>query len=262
MSEQQSEQILQTTCTECESVFNLNLSQLLAADGRVRCSECNTIFDANIHLIDEPKETKEEYDVLDDLMSEIPDVSLDNASLDNISSDIEAVSLHEAMNGDNTISNTRNLTHLYWITGILLLTGVVFIQWVYFNQIQLIKKPNRQNWVLSICSFMPCHTDKFESKTQIKLIERNIFTHPTRANALLISGSFINEAPFSQKVPSLKISLFNLNSEVIAQRIFTPQEYTQSSKSIKSIAPGENIHFKLEVEDPKTVTITYEFEFI
>ena len=144
----------------------------------------------------------------------------------------------------------------------VLLVCIAIRQWVYMDRLQLITDPNRQNLVLRLCSFIPCDTTEFKSINQFKLIERNIFTHPTQANALLISGSYVNEAPFSQKTPSLKVTLFNLNGEVIAQRLFTPIEYSSESVSLKTIAPGENIHFKLEVTDPNTVTITYEFEFI
>lgn len=242
MSEFHNDELLQTTCTECHSIFHLNLPQLLAADGNVRCSECHEIFDANINLV-------REHVVVTDILDELEQES-------------QSVSLHEAMNDGEQGLNPKKLTNIYWFSGILLLVGIALMQWVYFDRLQLIKNPNRQNLVLSLCSFIPCDTTQFKSTNQFKLIERNIFTHPTQANALLISGSYVNEAPFSQKTPSLKISLFNLNAEIIAQRLFTPNEYSIESESLNTIAPGENIHFKIEVADPNTVTITYEFEFI
>lgn len=242
MSEHYENELLQTTCTECQSIFHLNLPQLLAADGKVRCSECKQIFDANTHLVREHK--------------------VENTILDELDFEAQSVSLHDAMNDGEPSSSSKNLMHLAWFAGILFLMGIALIQWVYFDRLQLIKNPNRQHLVLTLCSFIPCDTSQFKSTNQFKLIERNIFTHPTQANALLISGSFVNEAPFSQMTPSLKISLFNLNGDTIAQRLFTPSEYSIETDSLDSIAPGENIHFKLEVTDPNTVTITYEFEFI
>lgn len=241
MSAHHENELLQTTCTECQSIFHLNLAQLVAADGHVRCSECNAIFDANTHLIREH--------------------NIANKPLDGLRSE-QAVSLHEAMSSGDDAANKKSPTKLYYFLGILILMGVLSIQWVYFNRLQLIKNPNRQHLVLSLCSWIPCDTSNFKNTKQFKLIERNIFTHPTQANALLISGFYINEAPFSQKKPSLKISLFNLNSEVIAQRSFTPAEYSNEPAFLKTIAPGQKMRFKLEVIDPSSVTITYEFEFI
>jgi len=242
MPEYIKEELLQTTCTECGSVFHLNLPQLLAADGRVRCSECHEIFDANINLVRK--------------MTEAPDI------FDELIAESQSVSLHEAMNEGDHSFNTSNRSNLMWGFGILLLIATASLQWIYFDRLNLIKNPNKQQLVLSLCSVVPCDATQFKSTQQFTLIERNIFTHPTQANALLISGSFINEAPFTQQSPSLKVSLFNLNGEAIAQRTFLPIEYAQNDQSIHSITPGESIQFNLEVEDPHTVTITYEFEFL
>ncbi len=235
---------LQTTCTQCHSTFKLNLSQLLAADGKVRCSECHSVFDANIHLVRKPRQ---DINLLDELAS---------------AAETESVSLHEAMHDGNQKKPSKALNNISWAIGIILLVIIAGFQWVYFNRLKLIQSPNTQSLVLTLCSFIPCDKSEFKNTKQFTLIERNIFTHPTQANALLISGSFVNEAPFSQKPPALKISLFNLNSEIIAQRIFSPIDYYQNEQSINSIAPGERIQFKLEVEDPNTITITYEFEFL
>lgn len=250
MSEHHENELLHTTCTECQSVFHLNLPQLLAADGKVRCSECNEVFDANIHLV---REHKVETSILDEIAEDCENKKSDES---------KTVSLHEAMNDGGDSSRTNSFISFYWLMGILLLAVIALVQWVYFDRLQLVNNPKRQNLVLNLCSFIPCDTSLFKSTNQFKLIERNIFTHPTQANALLISGSYVNEAPFSQKTPSLKVSLFNLNGEIIAQRLFTPIEYSIESAALTSIAPGENIHFKIEIADPNTVTITYEFEFI
>ncbi len=251
MSDLRENELLQTSCTECQSSFNLNLPQLLAADGQVRCSECLMVFDANINLTCEAPSSS----VADKIEEEID-------FLDEITSETESVSLHEAMNDGEKKSASKTLSNIYWAIGILLLVAIASIQWVYFNRLKFINTPAKQQLVLQVCSFLPCDASEFKSIKQFTLIERNIFTHPTRANALLISGSFVNEAPFSQKPPSLKISLFNLSGEVIAQRVFSPIDYYQTELSINNIAPGESIQFKLEVEDPDTVTITYEFEFL
>lgn len=252
------EGLMQTTCTECNSVFQLNLPQLLAADGRVRCSQCNQVFDANINLIKNKPEpilesneyTATETDTVDSITESLED-------------NLETVSLSEAMyEGQESKSISKDFSKLLWPLGILILLSLILVQWIYFDRFQLIKNPEKQNVVLSLCRILPCETSQFKNLQQFKLIERNIFTHPTQPNALLISGSFVNEAPFTQAPPSLKVSLFNISGEVTAQRLFSSNEYSANTLELDSIAPGERIHFQLEIIDPNTVTITYEFEFI
>lgn len=255
MPERPENEILQTRCTECDSTFNLNLSQLLAADGRVRCSQCNDVFDANIYLVRETDENTESES--ETISYSEPDI------LDELAEEVETVSLADAMHGDgDKLGNTKNWTHAAWFFAILLFIAIGLAQWVYFDRLELIKNPKHQNIILSLCSIIPCDSAQFKSNSQFTLIERNIFTHPTRPNALLISGSFVNEAPFTQKMPALNIRLFNLKGDIIAQRLFSPDEYQQNKPLIEKIAPGESIHFKLEVKDPDTVTITYEFDFL
>ncbi len=253
----ETEELLQTTCTECDSVFQLNKAQLLAADGRVRCSECDEIFDAHVHLnsshLNSSHLESTNKDTLLEPVLEQEIETLEQPQLDQV--ETTTVSLTDAMNDGQVINPTKSSQSLFWII-------ISAIQWIYFDRHQLIKKPKFQNTVLSLCKFLSCEDSKFKNTEQFSLIERNIFTHPTQANALLISGSFINEAPFAQQTPRLKVSLFNLQGEIIAQRHFEHFEYNQNPERLETIASGERIHFKLEVEDPNTVTITYEFEFI
>jgi len=246
------EELFQTSCTECSSVFNLNKAQLLAADGRVRCSECDEIFDANIHLASPNLNPSSELPVNEETEA-VESAEHDQAT---------TVSLTEAMNEGQILNTNKSLRPIIWALGISLLMGVSSLQWLYFDRHQLIKNPSYQSYVLSLCQYLSCDNAQFKNTDQFTLIERNIFTHPTQANALLISGSFINEAPFAQQTPQLKVSLFNLQGDIIAQRHFSHQEYNQSPEPLETIASGESIHFNLEVEDPNTVTITYEFEFI
>lgn len=232
------EDSLQTTCPQCKSVFKINNAQLLAADGQVECGQCHYVFDANTFLVNTQEVS-----------------SSDTQDLD------ENVSLHQAMNEGLEGTQSKNFAPLFWMLGILSLAAIFLLQYVYFDRYNMIQKRDQQRFVIELCKYIPCSDRLYKSPAQFSLLERNIFTHPNKQNALLISGSFVNEAPFVQPAPLLKISLFNLQGEVIAQRIFNASEY-RHNKTKQSIVPGETIHFKLEIEDPKTVTITYEFEFL
>ncbi|MBL7005402.1 MAG: DUF3426 domain-containing protein, partial [Gammaproteobacteria bacterium] len=145
--------------------------------------------------------------------------------------------------------------------GIIACVTIASLQWIYFDRHHLIKDARYQTVILSMCDYLNCDNRNFKNLNQFSLLERNIFTHPTHKKALLISGSYSNEAPFTQGAPNLKISMFNLQGNPIAQRIFHAEEYL-SGNTPKQITSGETIHFKLEVADPNTVAITYEFEFI
>jgi hypothetical protein len=77
----------------------------------------------------------------------------------------------------------------------------------------------------------------------------------------MITGSFINQASFNQPLPKLLISLSDIQGNLIANRQFTAREYL-AEKSLTQMPTGKAVQFHLEIFDPGTEALTYEFEFI
>ncbi len=88
-----------------------------------------------------------------------------------------------------------------------------------------------------------------------------MFTHPVIDDALMVTGAFVNQAPFAQKVPELLISLFDVKGNLIANRLFKPAEYLLEDRTRDHIDPGKPVQFRLEIVDPGANALTYEFEF-
>ena len=76
----------------------------------------------------------------------------------------------------------------------------------------------------------------------------------------MVSGSFINEASFSQSVPDLLISLSDSKGNFIANRLFKAEEYL-TDPAIRRLSPGKPIQFRIEILDPGNEALAYEFEF-
>lgn len=241
--------MLHTQCTHCGCTFEITNQQLDQAGGKVRCSECNEVFNA--------------YNTIEVIHSVQQNIINDEEPHD-IEETVEAVTLHEAMNegiDGGSIKTTKSISFI-WLLAIVIFAILALTQWLYLDRFNLIKDTRFQPFILSICNIVGCQKDALKNRQQIRLIERNIFTHPTEKNALLINGSFVNEAPFAQILPLLKVSLFDLQGKIIAQRIFKPTEYLSKNHHANSFASGETIYFKIEVADPNNIAITYEFEFL
>ena len=254
--------VMETTCTECGSRFRLTENQLKHAYGKVRCGECGTVFNALVNLRNYEGEIPPGY--LDQAQAE--DFASEKTSpLIGFDSESEVeqrpeLSLHEAMYG----SERRpfiTFGPLAWFIGILLLCALGVVQVIYYQRYQLIENPRYQQQVIALCRVLPCAEIEFSSTEQIRLLERNVFTHPVTTNALMVTGSFVNQAPFTQKLPELLISLFDIKGKLIANRLFTPPEYLLGDKNRVVLKPGLPIQFRLEVVDPGTDALTYEFEF-
>ena len=272
-------EVMETTCPQCKSRFRLTEKQLSQAFGKVCCGECGNVFNAMTDLQNYEGALPPDYfarqaeddEILQESSLSISaidvDADVDVDADDDADDDAETefverrqVSLHEAMYGSERRSLFA-LSPLGWFVGILLLAAVGIAQTIYYQRYQLIEKPRYQQQVINLCQVLPCAETSFSSIEQIRLLERNIFTHPVATNALMVTGSFVNQAPFAQKLPDLLISLFDVQGKLIANRLFSPPEYLLDDKNRGLVKPELPVQFRLEIVDPGTDALTYEFEF-
>ncbi len=241
--------VMETCCDQCSSRFRVTEQELRIALGKVRCGECGKVFDALQSLKSFEGILPPGY--LSQVAEEIAPIPDSNPEL----------SLHEAMYGSKR-GIFFSLSPLLWLIGILLLLTFSIVQVIYYQRYQLIEKPQFQKQVSNLCQLLPCDELQFSSLRQIKLLERNLFTHPVQGDALMVTGAFINQAPFKQKLPGLLVSLFDIQGTLIANRLFTPDEYLLADRNRTIMLPDNPVQFRLEIVDPGTDALTYEFEFI
>jgi predicted Zn finger-like uncharacterized protein len=262
-------EVMETTCNECQSRFRLTERQLKQAYGKVRCGECGNVFNALLDLRNYEGELPPDYleqrleagDTEHDRTLPVTGFEPETDFEDRREyGDRRELSLHEAMYGSERRS-FFSLGPLAWFIGILLLSAAGIAQAIYYQRYHLIEDLRYQQQVIHLCRFLPCAETEFSSTEQIQLLERNVFTHPVTSNALMVTGSFVNEAPFAQKPPNLLISLFDVQGKLIANRLFTATEYLTEGRNRGAIKPGSPIQFRLEIVDPGTDALTYEFEF-
>lgn len=257
---------MQTSCLHCGSLFRITSEQLELARGQVRCNQCMEVFNALLTLENFTGNFEEPIISLITGDNSEPFVEPEEHKVDNskeeklIATEDIPVSLTQAMYGDD-YRNRGSLKPLLWMTGILILIISIIVQSIYYQRYSLVSSTKYQTQIINLCQVLPCDTQQFRSLSQIKLIERNVFTHPTRNNALMVSGSFQNEASFFQGIPKLKISLSDVKGNLIANRLFEPAEF-MSNPDITRLEPGKAIQFRLEIIDPGNEALTYEFEFV
>ena len=253
--------VMETTCNQCNSRFRLTEKQLKQAYGKVRCGECGCIFNALQGLKNYEGELPPNYyEQLEDDSGEDKTLPVTDFESATEAEKRRELSLHEAMYGSERRA-FFNLGPLGWFIGILLLGAVGIAQAIYYQRYQLIEDPRYQQQVIHLCEILPCAETAFASTEQLRLLERNVFTHPVANDALMVTGSFTNQAPFAQKLPDMLISLFDVQGKLIANRMFKPAEYMPDDKNRGIIKPDAVIQFRLEIVDPGTDALTYEFEF-
>ena len=121
------------------------------------------------------------------------------------------------------LHNTHSIwKDLVWSLAILVLTASLFVEYTWFNRNELIRNPQLRPLITQFCSIADCGPMNLREPGEIEMTTRNIYTHPNVKNALMISGTLINHAPFEQPYPNILIDFSNVRGEVTASRIFTP----------------------------------------
>lgn len=155
---------------------------------------------------------------------------------------------------------------LRWLAGLLLmlvLAAALLIQLVMFRSSTLLSLlPALQPLVSQLCTRLPCLYTGPVDISRIKLVSRDIRVHPQQKNALLISATFVNRAPFPQPYPDLTITLSDLSGEIVARRRFTPRDYLgREVSSLQLLPPDKPVQVTLAVVDPGKDAVNFEFTF-
>jgi len=148
--------------------------------------------------------------------------------------------------------------------GFFALLLIMLSQMVVFRSYQLANQfPSLAPMLSSICESISCRYSGSIDVAQIELINRNVRSHPSQKNALLISTAFKNNADFNQPYPTIAIRLSDLSGHVVATRYFTPQEYLEDYyNKFLLMESGTPVHITLAVLDPGDDAINFEFSFL
>ncbi len=147
--------------------------------------------------------------------------------------------------------------------GSLLLIVSLLGQYVYFARDHLAQRYTELRPLLErMCDELGCTLPLRRDPSKLQLTHRDVRTHPTVKDALLINATFVNRAPFRQPYPDIELKLSNLNGRLIGRRIFHPEEYLAGQPDIAAgIPPNTQVYLVLELADPGRQAVNFEFDF-
>lgn len=224
-----------TQCPHCQTIFRINAAHLNIARGQVRCSHCREVFNATRQLIQR-------------LPENVTGEGLDNTFSE---SDIPEL-LKEDMYASRSGRSFKSL--LWWFFITLLLSGLLFAQYIWLTQRDIIlQHPQLRPWLQRFCYNFLCTLPETRDLASFHIESRDVRTHPTLVDAIQVEVTFSNRAAFSQPYPDLQLTFEDTNGTPIAQRRFKPEEYLPKELFDKEMKSGATIHFKLEIVDMATV---------
>jgi predicted Zn finger-like uncharacterized protein len=152
---------------------------------------------------------------------------------------------------------------LAWSAGILVLLVLLALQFGWFYRHQLAQHELGAKLISPICMLAECGIQAKRNPREIHVNQRNLRSHPEKNNALLLELLMENRAGFDQPYPRLRISLFNNNEKLIAQRIFEPSEYLPDQTEAAALMPNnEPVAIEMELLDPGDEVTGFKFDFL
>ena len=276
-----------TDCPSCERLFRIRAAQLQAADGWVRCGYCAETFYALERLHDAPVKQAppalsdtERMDTPAQPIQPPDDVTVgqqDEAQAEAAAAQQEATEAETADAGQDrellaelppvldheAEKTTASSSRFIWAGLIIILSMIALAQVAWFNRDRLLREyPALTPWAERFCERLQCDVIRFRDLSAIKLLSREVRTHPRFRDALLVRATMVNNAENIQPYPQIELVIYATNGQVISQGRFKPADYLgPAANPAAGMPPGVPIHFVLELAGAAQQAVSIEFQF-
>ncbi|MGV6853002.1 MAG: zinc-ribbon and DUF3426 domain-containing protein [bacterium] len=270
-------------CPACQTIYKVN-SVDLAQMGLAHCGACGAIIQLTEVLKDnvpgldaEPEkaiENKDDIEQVDDLLEaqseplnfgEQPDFEIevdDKIELDESDPPLEKFIKEPEFIAPELVDKPEQKASKLVVAGIVIASIAFVLQLGWVFRSQLMKSSGFGPIMKVICPQALCTLEYERQVDKIRLVNRDIRKHPSVDGALIISATIINDAKQPQPYPQVEIQLWDIQSQVVAMRRFSPAEYLDKNYNTQALMqPGVLVPISFETVDPGDNAISFEFKF-
>ena len=169
----------------------------------------------------------------------------------------------EELSNEEEAPSSR-MSKLFWSSGVLFLLLCAIAQAAWFQRDLLLSRyPELLPYARQLCEQLDCTLIRNRNISAIKLLNRDVRVHPRYEDALLVNATITNLSTYTQRFPTIMLSLFDNNGDVIAYRQIPPADYLDSSIDEETgMAFDSPIHVVFEVANTATEAVSFEFDFL
>lgn len=274
-----------TQCNHCKAIFRVTMKELTTAQGLLRCGECDAIFDAMKSLsttlpeerrFAQNKETAPSLAQPEQLADEVVTPRKSRIQQKSGSSPNWFAFWKKGKSSDGRTTRQGSATRKavkrpaykrssssrnFLLIGIAALALLLLLQWLYSSRNWLARQPLTSTFTRQACEMLGCDVRIPKDVRQIKLLSRNVYSHPNTPDVLTISASIQNDAVFQQPYPLIEISFLSNENEIVALRRFTPEEYIRDFNG-ELMPTGVPAELVLNIADPGEEAVRFQFRFL
>ncbi|TGN40630.1 DUF3426 domain-containing protein [Marinobacter confluentis] len=149
-----------------------------------------------------------------------------------------------------------------WFVVILALLGGLVSQVVWFQFDRLSAIPQLRPLYVQGCEIFGCELKPLVDVQSIQSRKLIVKTNPENRSQLVVDAVIINRASFEQPFPAIALTFSNLNNDVVAQSVFTPEEYLAGDgQNLESMPPDTPVRILINIRDPGKDAVNYNIVF-
>ena len=137
-------------------------------------------------------------------------------------------------------------------------------QYVFFMPEDATRRyPQWRGAIESLCVQVGCVLPERRDPGRIRVVSRDVRVHPRLEGVMQIKATLTNSAPYRQPYPQVQFTLFNVNGQTIATRVFQPSEYLGRRIAASArLRPQTPFQVELDVLAPEEAAVSFEFSFL
>lgn len=151
---------------------------------------------------------------------------------------------------------------LIWSLIVLVLVGVLAAQVTWFQFDRLSAIPELRPFYEKGCELVGCKLKPLVNVDAIQSRKLVVRTDPDNRSQLVVDAVIINRADFEQPFPAIALTFSNLNGDVVAQSMFTPDEYLAGEgKKLAAMPSDTPVRIAIRIQDPGRDAVNYNIQF-
>jgi predicted Zn finger-like uncharacterized protein len=149
-----------------------------------------------------------------------------------------------------------------WGLIVIALAGTLIAQVTWFQFDRLSAIPELRPFYEKGCQLAGCQLKPLINTEAIQSRKLVVRTDPDNRGKLLVDAVIINRADFEQPFPAIALTFSNLNGDVVAQSIFTPDEYLAGEgRDLKTMPRETPVRIAISIRDPGRDAVNYNIQF-
>lgn len=149
-----------------------------------------------------------------------------------------------------------------WTLIVLALLGVLVAQVTWFQFDRLSSIPELRPFYEQGCEIAGCELNPLLNVDAIQSRKLVVRTNPENRSQLVVDAVIINRAAFEQPFPAIALTFSNLNGDVVAQSVFTPDEYLAGDgRDLDAMPTDTPVRIVINIRDPGKDAVNYNIAF-